>query len=43
VAGFARTAARYSDEQLRAYIAIQTEFNRTGLDLTRSITGRPRT
>ena len=39
--GFATTAARYPDEQLQAYIAIQAEFNRTALDLTRSITGRP--
>jgi hypothetical protein len=40
-AGFGATSARYSDEQLQAYIAIQSEFNRTALDLTRSITGRP--
>jgi hypothetical protein len=38
--GFATTAARYSEEQLQAYIAIQGEFNRTALDLTRSIAGR---
>jgi hypothetical protein len=37
-AGFATTAARYTDEQLQAYIAIQGEFNQTALDLTRSIT-----
>ena len=36
-AGFATTAARYTDEQLQAYVAIQGEFNRTALDLTRSI------
>ncbi|HEY6497617.1 MAG TPA: MarR family transcriptional regulator [Trebonia sp.] len=40
-AGFDTTAARYSDEQLRAYIEVQTEFNRTALDLTRSIASRP--
>ena len=40
-AGFATTAAQYADEQLQAYIAIQGEFNRTALDLTRSIAGRP--
>jgi DNA-binding MarR family transcriptional regulator len=40
-AGFGETAARYSDEQLRAYVAIQGEFNRTALDLTRSVAGRP--
>jgi DNA-binding MarR family transcriptional regulator len=40
-AGFAATVALYSDEQVQAYIAIQAEFNRTALDLTRSITGRP--
>ena len=39
-AGFGATAARYADEQLQAYIAIQGEFNRTALDLTRSIAGR---
>lgn len=38
---FAKATARYSDEQLRAYIAIQSEFNRTGLDLARSISNRP--
>ena len=38
--GFATTAAGYPDEQLQAYIAIQGEFNRTALDLTRSIAGR---
>jgi hypothetical protein len=40
-AGFGVAAARYSDEQLAAYIAIQGEFNRTALDLTRSIAERP--
>jgi DNA-binding MarR family transcriptional regulator len=40
-AGFGATAARYSDEQLRAYIRIQSEFNRSALDLTRSIAGQP--
>jgi DNA-binding MarR family transcriptional regulator len=40
-AGFVAIAARYSDEQLRAYIAIQAEFNRTALDLTRSLAGQP--
>jgi DNA-binding MarR family transcriptional regulator len=40
-AGFGATAARYSDEQLRAYIAIQGEFNRTAVELTRSIADRP--
>jgi DNA-binding MarR family transcriptional regulator len=39
-AGFAGTAARYTDEQLAAYVAIQGEFNRTALELTRSITAR---
>jgi DNA-binding MarR family transcriptional regulator len=39
-AGFAATAGTHSDEQLRAYVAIQAEFNRTALDLTRSITDR---
>jgi DNA-binding MarR family transcriptional regulator len=39
-ASFAATAARYPDEQLQAYIAIQAEFNRTALTLTRSITGQ---
>jgi DNA-binding MarR family transcriptional regulator len=38
--GFATTAARNSDEQLQAYIAIQGEFNRTAVDLTRSIAGQ---
>jgi hypothetical protein len=38
--GFATAAARYPDEQLQAYIAIQGEFNRTALDLTRSIAAR---
>ena len=37
-AGFAAAAARYSDTQLQAYVAIQAEFNRTAVDLTRSIT-----
>ena len=40
-AAFGATAARYTDEQLRAYVAIQGEFNRTALDLTRSVAGRP--
>src|ERR1700733_6775272 len=40
-AGFGATAARYSDEELRAYVAIQGEFNRTAPDLTRSIADRP--
>ena len=40
-ASFATTAARYSDEQLHAYITIQDEFNVTALALTRSITDRP--
>jgi DNA-binding MarR family transcriptional regulator len=39
-AGFAAASARYTDEQLLAYVAIQGEFNRTALDLTRSIAGR---
>ena len=37
-AGFAATTARYSDEQLQAYITIQNEFNLTALGLTSSIT-----
>ena len=41
VAGFAAITARYSDDQLQAYIAIRREFSRAALDLTRSITNRP--
>jgi DNA-binding MarR family transcriptional regulator len=40
-AGFASIAAQYSDEQLQAYIAIQSAFSRTALDLTRSIADQP--
>lgn len=40
-AGFAAITAQYSDEQLQAYIAIQSAFSRAALDLTRSIAGRP--
>jgi DNA-binding MarR family transcriptional regulator len=34
--GFAAVAARFSDEQLQAYVAIQGEFNRTAFDLARA-------
>jgi hypothetical protein len=40
-AGIASIAAQYSDEQLQAYIAIQSAFSRAALDLTRSIAGQP--
>jgi DNA-binding MarR family transcriptional regulator len=36
---FGAVAARYSDEQLQAYIAIQHDFNRAALELTRSLAG----
>jgi DNA-binding MarR family transcriptional regulator len=35
---FATAADRYSDDQLRAYVAVQAEFNRTALAVTRSLT-----
>jgi DNA-binding MarR family transcriptional regulator len=40
-AGFGAVSDRYTGEQLRAYIQIQGDFNRTALGLTRSIAGRP--